>query len=321
MKERIAPNRKTGRMIAKNLIILLTLVIVTAVGMWAWFTNTTKVTAEGIDVQCKAPDGVEIAIVKHGDPAPADDQYSTSITLDSEHYEFISDLHMTEVTGDGLNANFLKPPLIQSGGMAMVDTSSDWGEAEATENADYLSFDLYFRSKSTQRISLTPQTSITPDSNTLTWSSGASTAGFNPSSYGDFSKDCLVGAVRFSVVSKDNSRQLLWIPAPNILLSDDASSVDTDLTEGDTYTHFYYDTSKTRQSLSGAAVVANNQKDYTLGNAGAQKQIVELTAKDSSDYYVNYVTCNIWIEGEDNESRLALVGGKYKANLEFMLME
>lgn len=32
-------------------------------------------------------------------------------------------------------------------------------------------------------------------------------------------------------------------------------------------------------------------------------------------YYINHVRCNIWIEGEDAEARLAMVGGKFTANL------
>ena len=39
------------------------------------------------------------------------------------------------------------------------------------------------------------------------------------------------------------------------------------------------------------------------------------TLTRQGDYYINHVRCNIWIEGEDAEARLAMVGGKFTANL------
>ena len=56
MKNSTASNRKTGRMIAKNLIILVVLVFVAILAMWAWFTNNSSATADGIDVNCMSLD-------------------------------------------------------------------------------------------------------------------------------------------------------------------------------------------------------------------------------------------------------------------------
>ncbi|HCI59629.1 MAG TPA: hypothetical protein DE313_02295 [Ruminococcus sp.] len=319
MKNSTASNRKTGRMIAKNLIILVVLVFVSILAMWAWFTNKSSATADGIDVNCNAPDGVEIAIVEHGKPAPGENDYKTSLHLNSENYDFISNLYMTEVTSDGINDNFLRPALTQTGNKASVNTEADWDDA--TENKDFLSFDLYFRSKSSQKICMSSASSIKPESKKLVWNDGESTAGYNPSNYGNFSRDCIVGAVRFSIVSTSKTRQMLWIPAPNIKLSENGDYVLTTLVSGDTYSHTYYKTTKEFDKLSGAAVVANNQRDYTLGANGEAVKILELTAKDTTGFYVNHVTCNMWIEGEDDESRLALVNGKYKVDLKFVIME
>ena len=33
------------------------------------------------------------------------------------------------------------------------------------------------------------------------------------------------------------------------------------------------------------------------------------------EYSTGMVTCNMWVDGEDAEARLALVNGKFKANL------
>ena len=72
MKNSTAPNRKTGRMIAKNLIVLFTVALAGFCGIQAWFTDKSSAEADGINVECQAPDGIKIAVVKHNDPAPKD---------------------------------------------------------------------------------------------------------------------------------------------------------------------------------------------------------------------------------------------------------
>ena len=87
MKNSTAPNRKTGRMIAKNLIVLFTVALAAFYGIQAWFTDKQSSDADGINIECHAPDGIEIAVVKHGDPAPTDDAaYKNTIELNSENY-------------------------------------------------------------------------------------------------------------------------------------------------------------------------------------------------------------------------------------------
>lgn len=65
MKNSTAPNRKTGRMIAKNLIVLFTVALAGFCGIQAWFTDKQSAEADGINIECQAPDGIEIAVVKH----------------------------------------------------------------------------------------------------------------------------------------------------------------------------------------------------------------------------------------------------------------
>lgn len=322
MKNSTAPNRKTGRMIAKNLIVLFTVALAGFFGIQAWFTQNQTATADGINVECQAPDGIEIAVVKHGDPAP--DKYTTGkITLKKANYPFLEGLQLTEITGDGTYFN--KPALYQTGGQAQVDTKADWSPADA--NQHYLSFDLYIRSKSQYNISIGKKSTIKPDAPQLTTSDGTGIK--NKSKYGNFSRDSVVGAVRFSVVDykKDPpSKKLLWLPAPNILLEQttDEYTLSDNKTSGESYSHVYYDTQKAQHTVSNttddaAFVVNNNGFDggkftYELGK---NQRIAELTkSKDSTDpYYSAMVTCNMWIEGEDAEARLALVNGNFKVNL------
>lgn len=328
MKNSTAPNRKTGRMIAKNLIVLFTVALAGFCGIQAWFTDKRSAEANGIEVECQAPDGIEIAVVGHDAPVPANDKYTVgNITLNKTNCKFLENLQLTEITGDG--TFFRKPALIQSGGQAHVDTKAEWSEPTANEH--YLSFDLYIRSKSQYNISIGKKSTIKPDAPQLTTQDGTGIK--NKSKYGNFSRDSVVGAVRFSVVdykSAPLSKKLLWLPAPNILLEQttDVYTLSDDKENGDSYSHVYYNTKKEKKTVSStdvdSAFVVNN-KGFVDGKftyeLGKNKSIAELKKSSDTDtdpYYGDYgamVTCNMWIEGEDAEARLALVNGKFKVNL------
>lgn len=329
MKNSTAPNRKTGRMIAKNLIVLFTVALAGFCGIQAWFTDKRSAEANGIEVECQAPDGIEIAVVGHGAPAPANDKYTVgNITLNKTNCKFLENLQLTEITGDG--TFFRKPALIQSGGQAQVDTKAEWSEPTANEH--YLSFDLYIRSKSQyNNISIGKKSTIKPDAPQLTSQDGTGIK--NQSKYGNFSRDSVVGAVRFSVVdykSAPPSKKLLWLPAPNILLEQttDEYTLSDNKQDGVSYSHVYYDKNKKQQTVSdskadSAFVVNKDGFDggkftYELGKNQNIAELKKSSDTDTDPYYGDYgamVTCNMWIEGEDAEARLALVNGKFKVNL------
>ena len=326
MKNSTAPNRKTGRMIAKNLIVLFTVALAGFCGIQAWFTD--KSSAEAINVECQAPDGIKIAVVKHNDPAPKDTEYTVgNIKLNKTNCKFLENLQLTEITSDG--TDFYKPALIQTGGQAQVDTKADWSPAAA--NQHYLSFDLYIRSKSQYNIAIGKKSTIKPDAPQLTSQDGTGIK--NKSKYGNFSRDSVVGAVRFSVVDYKSApplKKLLWLPAPNILLEQttDEYTLSDDMPSGESYSHVYYDTNRVQHTVSStdvdkAFVVNNDGFDggkftYELGQNQNIAQLKKSSDTDTDPYYGDYgamVTCNMWIEGEDAEARLALVNGKFKVNL------
>lgn len=334
MKNSTAPNRKTGRMIAKNLIVLFTVALAGFCGIQAWFTDKQTAEADGINIECQAPDGIEIAVVKHEDPAPKDDAaYKNTIELNSKNYSFIDDIKMTEVSSDGYT--FYKPPLKQENGVAspILDVA-DWNLADSSVH--FLSFDLYVRSKSKFDIYLDSKSKISPNAKNLTGENADNKSDFGES--GDskgISRDCVTGAVRFSVANyKTYETKLLWIPAPNILLNVNSDttkySVSTDKREGESYSHGYYEKDGSKWvkkfvsaddgSSLGQVFVANSDGITTKGDytyeLGSKKKIMSLE-KDTTQngIYTGMVTCNMWVDGEDAEARLALVNGKFKANL------
>lgn len=328
MKNSTAPNRKTGRMIAKNLIVLFTVALAGFCGIQAWFTDKSSAEADGINVECQAPDGIKIAVVKHNDPAPKDTEYTVgNIKLDKTNCKFLENLQLTEITSDG--TDFYKPALIQTGGQAQVDTKADWSPAAA--NQHYLSFDLYIRSKSQYNIAIGKKSTIKPDAPQLTSQDGTGIK--NKSKYGNFSRDSVVGAVRFSVVdykSAPPSKKLLWLPAPNILLTqtDEGYTLSDDKENGDSYSHVYYNKQKEKIKVSSTTVdnafvvnkggFVDGKFTYELGKNKSIAELKKSSDTDTDPYYGDYgamVTCNMWIEGEDAEARLALVNGNFRVNL------
>lgn len=120
------------------------------------------------------------------------------------------------------------------------------------------------------------------------------------------------------------------MPAPNILLTqtDEGYTLSDDKENGVSYSHVYYDKNKKQQTVSDSKVdnafVVNNKGfvdgkfTYELGQNQNIAQLKKSSDTDTDPYYGDYgamVTCNMWIEGEDAEARLALVNGKFKVNL------
>lgn len=120
------------------------------------------------------------------------------------------------------------------------------------------------------------------------------------------------------------------MPAPNILLEQttDEYTLSDDMPSGESYSHVYYDTNRVQHTVSStdvdkAFVVNNDGFDggkftYELGQNQNIAQLKKSSDTDTDPYYGDYgamVTCNMWIEGEDAEARLALVNGKFKVNL------
>lgn len=317
--------RDTKSLVMKNLIVMAVLIIIALTGVISWFTNKTEATADGINVICEAPKGLKIAVVQHGDPAPkVDDETKWSegeITLTKEDYPFLKEQSIIEITSDG--TDFYKPKLTQENGKAKPDTSSEW---DVADKDSYLSIDVYMKTGEDHMVYLNSGTEISPNSTTLTGENSG-----NKSDDGNFSKDCIVGAVRLSTVSTvdstDSTIKNLWIPAPQIHYDSDNKKVTLSNTSGDTFEHKYWKVAKNSDGKTGmpqgtepvkyVGVITNTNNNFKLGK---NYNFAKLTKNQSSDKYATgMTTVNIWVDGEDDEARFAMVGGKFKATIKLSL--
>lgn len=315
--------RDTKSLVMKNLIVMAVLIIIALTGVISWFTNKTEATADGINVTCEAPKGLKIAVVQHGEPAPDvndETQWSEGeITLTKEDYPFLKEQSIIEITSNG--TDFYKPKLTQENGKAKPDTSSEW---DVADKDSYLSIDVYMKTGEDHMVYLNSGTEISPISTTLTGEQSG-----NKSDDGDFSKDCIVGAVRLSTVnSADSKLKNLWIPAPQIHYDSDNKKVTLSNTSGDTFKHKYWKVAKNSDGKTGVpqgttsveyegVVITNTNNNFKLGK---NYDFAMLTKKQPSDKYASgMTTVNIWVDGEDDEARFAMVGGKFKATIKLSL--
>lgn len=218
MKNSTASNRKTGRMISKNLIILVVLVFVAILAMWAWFAVNEEADASGINVKARGS-GVEVSWdgtnyyenLTARTQADADKDTSGKTGLakslnDSENNP--SPLKL--ITGDGLN--FFEPYLNRRTGTELKNADDTWKGVtinDRNSSARYIDIDLYFRGDSEKNIYLAGDSSVSPKSER------------NLSAYGDFSKDYICAASRVAFLNADKTRcNFIWAPNANIELKE-----------------------------------------------------------------------------------------------------
>lgn len=316
--------RDTKSLVMKNLIVMAVLIAIALTGVISWFTNKTEATADGINVTCEAPDGLEVAIVPHGSNEKLNYQTGTiDLTKCESLLDLFSNLSFEELTSDGLH--FYKPKLNQSGSTVTVDTTDKWLDAEdyAYKNHSdgtsipYLSLDIYMRSKNAHTIVLGSDTYIKPNSDKL---NGADSG--NKSELGDFSKDCIVGAVRMSTVVGNEPK--LWIPAPNILYDYDKGTVSTEIKDknSESFKHKYWKVTDLQPSSDEQVaedVIVNNNCDYKIGKNDALN--IALSQDNDDKLFKANFTLNIWVDGEDTEARQAMVGGKFTASIKLKISD
>lgn len=319
-QELVKVKRDTKSLVMKNLIVMAVLIAIALTGVISWLTNKTEATADGINVICEAPKGLKIAVVQHGDPAPSDDEYTDEdITLTKEDYPFLKEQSIIEITSDG--TDFYKPKLTQENGKAKPDTSSEW---DVADKDSYLSIDVYMKTGDEHMVYLNSGTEISPNSTTLTGENSG-----NKSDDGNFSKDCIVGAVRLSTVSTvsnvdgtDSTIKNLWIPAPQIHYDGDKKVVTLNNAFGDTFKHKYWKVTKETGKPQGTkpeeydGVITNTKNDFKLGK---NYKFANLKKQPGDKYATGMTTVNIWVDGEDDEARFAMVGGKFKATIKLSL--
>lgn len=217
---------KTTRhsLLAKGLMVLLSLLVMAFAFTYSWYTDTPEVTASGISGSVESTGDFEYAIGFYNNGTggvykitPFTNQTS-ALNLerleasDGETYNLLHDYKPIDVTGDGRT---LIRPSMSYGNSEINEASTDYSIAEP--NVQYISFDLYFRSTAPGTpIKLGNGSWVKAGCELKNFSSligSSNSTDFNKSSYGDFSRDAIAGAVRVAFIPYDYSSTIGNIPS------------------------------------------------------------------------------------------------------------
>lgn len=220
---------KTTRhsLLAKGLMVLLSLLILIFAFTYSWFTVPEEInTASGISAKTLTGSDFEYAIgfntsQTFGEYLVTDFTSDSMQNLDVEHlnvpgknfdYNLLYDYSPIDITGDGVN---LIRPSMEYGNWEINKGTNDYSTAEP--NTQYISFDIIVRSKSPATLSLGPESyavgaaeSVTSGNVTTDYPDGTRLLGASAprqSDYGTFSKDAIVGAVRVAFIDFDNEQE------------------------------------------------------------------------------------------------------------------
>ncbi len=229
-------NENTGRsrryLITKNSILMLVMLVIIFLAIWAWFGVSDSAEASGIRLKSTHPDEIEIAVPKKNvQDGVSTDYFPISnndwdYSIQFENTGYLNDL-VKDVTSDG--SEFIIPGFNASTDYKTgrtVNVESFWEKALSSKevlsddkpnNDDqyhFVSLDFYLRSKN-KSIKLTENSYlaagselgiyydenqkkfVTGDVKGLT---GSGNNVYRQSSYGNFSSDAIVGAMRVSLV-------------------------------------------------------------------------------------------------------------------------
>lgn len=318
IKDKLKLNKK--RPLLRNLCLLMATVMLFSVAVWAWFVMQQNADAEGIMMNVGTGKNLDMSL-DNGKTF-----HNGIDLLDATQQQYIMEsnrikdkLYMYDITSDG--DTFWSPKFMDAtDGIRTPDTSKEW--TYAATNSAYISENIVFRTTFPAKIYMGKDTTITTsvaDDKLVGVNAG------NKSEAGDFSRDCIVGALRISAINSNNQLCFVCIPRSDVELyqNGDTYGVRTGNSVTDaSKKHTYY---PDNYQSAGATVTNNNTLlGFTAVHDGAipnDSTEIATTTQSSDGYYYGSATVNIWLEGCDAETRRVLSGGKYKINLDFVAYE
>ncbi len=340
--------KQSTSLIIKAIMLLLALIVMIFVGTLAWMAPPdTPVEANGVSLQATGAAEFDMAVgfkTSQNGYKYRMSQYSKSLNFRSLNcgelapVDALHDFSPIDITGDGVT--LIRPTLTDKN--KQIDRTSNV-YTSVTPNKEYISVDMYFRCQEQCNVYLDNNSyaigKCELNNDSTIKEDGLLTDTQRQSSYGDFSKDAVVGAVRVSFVEYDrvlteedlDSRQttpaVLWLPRPDIYLESNATTSGWTLHTGvepgevefdngysvwDTYTHHYY---AFKENADGEIVGTDCNYDDTV--VQTNNDIICHVNKSGNDgYYYGKVQVNIWIEGCDTEARRAISGGQFLVNFD-----
>ena len=311
-------NTPKSRLFLKQISLLCAIMLMLICVVWAWFTTFQgEVEATGLSLTMGASDSMLISL-------DGGNSFHESIDLLSdadqdkigESNKIKGKLSMQDITSDG--EIFYRPKFNETDGQRIPNTNENWDAAN--KNVAYISQDIIFRTSKPCNIYMGKGTKIVTScelTGTKLVSDIPSEIG-NKSSAGNFSNDCIVGALRISAIDTSDSNEpccFVCIPRSDVEFDYETKTMNTgdDLSGSNEIHTFYSSTYQTTHST---------EEDWNAITAFDGTQLITSTAKkvvrDGVEGYEATATINLWLEGCDPEVTRLLSGGKYKVAFDFI---
>ena len=310
-------NKKT---MLKHGVLLATTIILLCVAVWTWFSTRTTTEATGLQMSMETSSDMSISLDGGATYHPGID------LLDEESQQYIGEqnkikdrLTMQDITSDGFT--FMSPAFTVAGAERIPDVTQNW--SPANPNRAYISQTIYFKTNFPAEIYMGNDTRIITRSeaeNAPLVSNDVNDL-VNPSSYGAFSKDCIVGALRISAINSSNQHCFTMIPRSDIELVSNGNNYAVLLgndVSANTKSHTYFTSAK--QEACNDFVLTSFPAVEKVKPTSNETMIAKTILNEDGDY-IGVATVNVWLEGCDAEVKRALSGGEFNIILNFVSYE
>ena len=291
---------KTVKVSFELLLVIVSVLVVT----YAWFVKTTKNEMDNFVIKTKASRLLYISL-------DDGETWNTELSLNLDNrFKFNN-----EVTSNGVVFN--KAATKREDGMPITFK-------EALVGSDYLEFDVLFKCNAALGVFLNNDSFVIPAVGTSE-SDLIGDSVERKSSYGNFSRDLIAGALRVSFTVNDLvdgeyvSRlepSLVWAPNKEYELIHDRGTYNFNINSNASQDYRYIDPTNGFEYKNVVNFKDNLKANYDTEDAGGDPMIVKIDPDMNGG--IKSVTVRIWVEGNDRETHDALTGGMFKLNLNFL---
>ncbi len=308
---------------------VVTVLLLTLAGIAvAWFVNYKYNRLNAPKIQIVTGDYMEIS----GDGS----KWNNQLVIQASKLRW-------DVTGDGID--LWRPQMDDSGAAPDLTEEDNWTKAtkdpyDDGELLDFIEVPVSFRSDRQMNIYLGANSAVTPicaqgnslyssDPDSDLWSKVENVSNFSTSS-ARFSRNYIAGAVRVAVLQNTGTeaspqleRKALWVPNPNYeLITSPSYDLKANGTAEESYTYYTYSVTDSQAEKTLKTWAAGDVKtSFTTGSSDtpSDSDYVTTMQQNTTDglYYADLVI-RIWVEGTDREARLALAGGEFDVDLQFV---
>ena len=294
---------RNNKLLKASLELLLIMVSVLVVS-YAWFFRGTQVESKDLTIKTKAS---RILYISLDNGVTWDTELSLNLGND---FKF-----NTEVTGNGIK--FYKALTKREDGAPITFTTAEKG-------VDYLEFDILFKANAPLGVFLDSDSYVLPSVGT-TKNNLIGQGVLRRSSYGDFSRDLIAGAVRVAFIENDYvedqyvpklKTSMVWAPNKNYELIYQNNQYTFDINSTNSQDYKYVDAEEGINYINVDNLKDNLNTDFDNDYANGDPMITKIDENFNNG--IKAVTVRIWIEGNDREAHTALTGGIFTLNLSFM---